>query len=126
MSIPHKNALEWAVFALSLALVLGLAGFIGYEALGAGGEAALAVELGEPVARGGRLEVPVTVHNRGDGAVEDVLVEVTVLLTGAPAERAELTVPLLAAGATEEGRVVVSAADPVERAEGNVLSYRLP
>lgn len=126
MNIPQKNALEWAVFALSLILVLGLVGFIGYEALGPDGEAALAVELGEPLAREGSLEVPVTVRNLGDGAVEDVLVEVTVLLSGAPAEQAELSVPLLAGGASEEGRVVVQAADPVERAEGKVLSYRLP
>lgn len=123
---PVKNTLEWAVFGLSLAMLLGVAGFLVYESVSPVGEAALSVELGAPAASGGRLALPVTIVNAGATAVEDVVVEVTVRLVGAPPERAELTVPLLARGAAEEARVLLPDAGEVEGVEGLVLGYRLP
>lgn len=126
MKGPVKNALEWAVFGLSLALLLGVTGYIVAQSFSPAGEAVISVELGEPAASGGSLALPVTIINAGATAVEDVVVEVTVRLVGAPPERAELTVPLLARGAAEEARVLVPDAGEVAGVEGRVLGYRLP
>ena len=126
MNLPRKNALEWMVFGLSLVLVVSLVGFLAYEARVGGGEPELAVELGVPIVRAGRLEVPVAVINRGQKAVEDVLIEVLVRQTGIPEERAELTVPLLAEGSSEEGLALVSASGELQGLEGRVISFRVP
>ncbi len=72
-----KNGLEWTVFALGLALVVVLVGYLIREALGgAGGEARFRVRLGESVKVEGGYQTRVTVENVGDKATMAVHVEV--------------------------------------------------
>lgn len=125
--IPEKNAVEWAVFGLSLLLVLAAGAMLAYDAATqAGSPPALSVRTGAPAARGASLQIGVLVENAGGAAAEDVLVEVTVRQAGGVEERAELSVPLLPRHAVREGVVSVPRAGAVESVEGRVVSYGLP
>lgn len=127
MKLPEKNAVEWAVFGLSLLLVVALGGFLAVDSVaGADAPPALAVRPGAPVARGGAVEIPVAVENSGDQAAEDVLVEVTVRRAGGGEERGELTLPLLPRHAVRMGVVTVRGAGAVAAVEGRVVGYTLP
>lgn len=126
--MPQKNALEWTVFAASLALVLAVAGFLVYDAVGGApaGPPQLVVRPGEPRPEGDLIAVPVTVENAGDQAAEQVLVVVTVRQAGGAEETAELTFDLIPRHGSEEGRALVPLAGPVEAVEAHVASFRLP
>jgi uncharacterized protein (TIGR02588 family) len=127
MNIPKKNLLEWSVFGLSLLLLIGVVGLLAYDAIwGDRSPPELVVQAGEPVARGALIEVPVTVENRGGRAAEGILVEVTVRQAGGVEERAELTLPLLARQASEQGVVAVPNQGAVEAVEGRVVAFTLP
>ena len=72
-----KNALEWVVFAIGVAIVLGVTGFLIYElVVGSDRPARLTIELGEQTQRDGVVEIEVTVRNDGDSAAEGATVEV--------------------------------------------------
>ena len=73
----RKNALEWTVFALGLALVVALVGFLAQRALGGrGAKAELRVTLGEPEKIAGGYRTRVRVENVGDEATMAVHVRV--------------------------------------------------
>ena len=90
---PQKNWLEWSVFAVGLALLLAIVGYLVARALGDGSEpAALHVEVGEawsPPDAPALHVVSVTVRNNGGRSAAEVDVEV--VLPGEPPERRELT-----------------------------------
>lgn len=80
MKTPRKNPLEWAVFAVSMLLVVGIIGYLLWmsfrlEPVVEG----LRVTLGEPVqqpeSKPPSFAIPVTVFNPGDRPVADVEVE---------------------------------------------------
>src|SRR5688572_23728162 len=98
MTMPQKNALEWTVFAASLALVLAVAGFLVFDALGGAppGPPQLVVRPGEPRPEGDLLTVPVVVENTGEQAAEEVLVIISVRQAGGGETTAELTFDLIA------------------------------
>jgi uncharacterized protein (TIGR02588 family) len=127
MKIPKKNALEWAVFAASLLLLLGVAGFLAYDAV-AGDETppAVVVVPGPPMPRGDLVELPVVVENRGGQAAQDLLVEVTVRLADGGEATGELSVPLLPRLASEEGLVTVRATAAVRAVKWRVVGYTVP
>jgi uncharacterized protein (TIGR02588 family) len=125
--MPQKNTVEWIVFAVSLGLVLAVAGFLAYDALAGGSSSPqIVVTPGEPRTEDEVLTVPITVENRGDQAAEDVRVVVTVRQEGGAEATTELTFDLLARGASEEGEVVVSLTGAVQVIEAHAASYRLP
>jgi len=79
----RKNALEWSVFGLSLAIVAGVIGMLIYQALTVGEEPArLTVEMGEPLASHRQIRLPLRVINEGDLPAIRVEVEVTGMLEG--------------------------------------------
>jgi uncharacterized protein (TIGR02588 family) len=126
--MPQKNALEWTVFAASLALVLVVAGFLLFDALAGPppGPPQLVVRPGAPRPEGGLLTVPVVVENRGEQAAEQVLVVVAVRQAGGVEATAELTFDLIPRHASEEGQIAVPLGGAVEAVVGHVASYRLP
>lgn len=127
MRIPRKNALEWTVFGLSLALLIAVAGFLAYDIVrGDSSPPQIVVRPGTPTERGDLIELPVVVENQGGAAVENLLVEVTVHQSSGGEGRAELSLPLLPRGASEEGLVTVPRMGAVERVEWRVVGYTLP
>jgi uncharacterized protein (TIGR02588 family) len=126
--MPQKNALEWTVFAASLALVLAVAGFLLFDALAGppAGPPQLVVRPGEPRPEGGLLTVPVVVENTGEQAAEQVLVVVAVRQAGGIEETAELTFDLVPRHSSHEGQITVPLGGAVEAIEGRVASFRLP
>lgn len=128
MSVPKKNLAEWAVFAVSLALVLGAVGFLVAQIAEAGDEPArIVVAVGAPDPRDGQLVVPLSVSNEGDGMAEDVRVEVTLERPDAGPETVEIGFARLARRELAEGEAVF-ADDGGEpgTVTARVLSYTLP
>ena len=127
MKLPQKNWLEWCVFAASLALIIGVASLLAYDALrGDSSPPMVTVRPGAPEPRGELLEIPVLIENTGGQAVEEVLVEVRVRQVGGTEATAQLTIGLLPQHASAEGRVVVPLTGTVESVEGRVVGYVLP
>lgn len=127
MSKLEKNALEWAVFGISLALVLATVGFLVYEAVSSPGSPPdLSVELGTPERRGQVWAVPVTVRNRGEETAEGVHVEAVLRLPGGREERSELEVMFVPRHSQREGWVYF-VQDPTRgRPEGRVVGFEKP
>lgn len=128
----QKNGLEWTVFVLSLVLVLGTLGFLAYDAVTQGHDAArLEVRLGpmrETGAKAARLYVvPVTVSNKGDRTAEGVLVEVAIEKNKREIERAEVEIAYVPRRSQAEAHVVFSR-NPRNTGElkSRVLGYQEP
>lgn len=78
MKTPQKNALEWTVFVISLALIAAVIGAIGWEAATREDRpAALTAETKPPVRLpSGAHGIEVIVRNEGDRTAEGVQVRV--------------------------------------------------
>lgn len=127
MSRLNKNGLEWAVFAVSLVLVLGTVGFLVYDMVrGGNAPPSLSVELGQPKRQGGEWAVPVTVENRGGETAEGAQIEVTLSVPGEPPERARFEIAFVPSGSRREG-FVTFAGDPARgRLSGRVAGFETP
>jgi uncharacterized protein (TIGR02588 family) len=99
-----RNALEWAILAVSVVAIVGIVGFLLVEAVADGGRPA-AVGATAEMERGVAAEdgwlVPIRVYNRGGTAALSVTVEVTGTVEGTE-EVSELTVDVLAGGSEVE------------------------
>ena len=121
----EKNWLEWCVFGVGLALVLGALGYLVYDGATTGERPALIeIKLGEPAADAGGFVVPVLISNRGDTTAEGVQIEVT--LEGAGAERGEFTVAFLPRRSTREGFVTFRTDPRSGRLAARVPGYEKP
>lgn len=79
-----KNPLEWTVFSLSLALLLGTIGVLIHQSIHLGNAPAhLRITLGEPEALADQVRVPVKLHNDGDQPAAAIHIEVTAAFEGA-------------------------------------------
>ena len=106
MPKPAKNWLEWAVFTVGLALVLGTLGFLVRESLvTAGGPPDVVARLGQPQAAADGFMVPVEVANLGKGTAEDVQVTVILGLSGGEREEAVLDIAFLPRDSRRNGWV---------------------
>lgn len=127
MSKLEKNALEWAVFGVSLALVLATVGFLVYEAVSSPASPPdLSVELGTPERRGQVWAVPVTVRNRGEETAEGVHVEAVLRLAGGREERSELEIMFVPRRSQREGWVYFQQNPARGRSEGRVTGFEKP
>ena len=71
-----KNLLEWIVFGVSLALIVGMAGVVGYEHMTReNSPPQLSVMMGEVVQGPNGFSVELVVENSGDRTAESVQVE---------------------------------------------------
>ena len=122
-----KNKLEWIVFAVSLALVLGTVGLLVQDMIrGESGPPELVVELGAPVRQAQGWAVPVTVRNVGGETAEGARIEVTLAVPGQPPERAEIDMAFVPADSRREG-FVTFAGDPARgRLAGRVAGFEIP
>lgn len=119
-----KNALEWAVFALSLLLVGAVLGFLGFDALsGRPTPPRLEISLGEPMKAGNRVLVPVNVENRGRTTAGGVEIEVKRRNSD---ETGHFSLPHLPRGGQRSGWV--SFAAPLQKSDldAQVLGYEEP
>jgi uncharacterized protein (TIGR02588 family) len=99
-----RNWLEWGILAISVALVVGLVGYLLISGFTSAGPAEIRAEVtpdeGGAGPTGGWL-VPLTVRNVGGKAAVSIVVEGTATIAGVE-ESSELTVDLLAADSEVE------------------------
>lgn len=128
MKKVKKNWVEWAVFGVSLVLVLFTLAYLTYDALTLGDTPpSMEVRTGAPLERPGNFIVPVTVINHGDQTAEGVIVEVVLETNGEEKERAEFDIAFLPRRATREGWVTFQT-DPrtAGQIKTRVLGYEKP
>jgi uncharacterized protein (TIGR02588 family) len=122
----EKNWLEWTMFAIGLALILGALGYLGHDALTMRDEPPhLVIELGAPAPRRHAFLVPVAVTNHGDATAEDVRIEV-VLEAGGVRERGEIDMAFLPRAATRRGWVTFHRDPGAGKLVARVLGYESP
>ncbi|HYO63616.1 MAG TPA: hypothetical protein VER08_08170 [Pyrinomonadaceae bacterium] len=123
----EKNWLEWAVFGVGLALVLGTLGLLIYDgAAHSGVPPDIRIELGAAERSGEGFVVPVTVTNRGDVTAEGVRVEVVLEAAGAEPERSNFDIAFLPRRARREGWVGFRADPRHGQLKPRVLGYGKP
>lgn len=127
MSRVQKNKLEWIVFAVSLAVVLGTVGLLVQDMIrGESTPPDLVVELGAPLRQAQGWAVPVTVRNEGGETAEGARIEVTLAITGRPPERTEIEMAFVPADSRREG-FVTFAGDPARgRLSSRVVGFETP
>lgn len=124
----QKNWVEWAVFAVGLALVVATLGYLAYDAATiTDAPPSIEVSAGDPLQREHNFIVPVTLVNKGDQTAEGVMVEVVLESGGQEKERAEFTVAFLPRSSTREGWAAFQT-DPrtAERIKARVMGYEKP
>lgn len=116
----RKNALEWTVFAVSLALVVGVVGLLVALAFeDADVPPTLVVTLGAPGPGISGVRVPVTVRNEGAQTVASVVVAVT-----DGRETAEVTFGYVPRHSTRTGGALFPG--PPGRLTARVVAYEAP
>jgi len=101
-----RNALEWVILVTSLAAIIGVVGFLVFEAVADGGRPAsvgAVADMDRGTASDDGWLIPVRVFNRGGSAALSVAVEVKAIVGGTE-EVSELTVDVLAGGSEVELR----------------------
>ena len=124
----QKNALEWAVFGISLLLVAGVLGYWCYQAyVDESASPDLYVEKHFAPTDNSRNRFRVVVHNKGGQTAESVLVEVVLRQNGEKLEAAQLQLPYVPNASQREGWVIFNT-DPAkaDTVEARVMSYRNP
>ena len=122
----EKNALEWAVFALSGLLVLGVVAYLAYVAATLGSSPPeVVIKIGESRPEGEYFHVPVTVHNNGDKTAEGVHIEVELQQAG-ETETAQFEVPFLPRHSDRKGAVLFKLDPQKGKLKARVLGYQMP
>lgn len=127
MSRVKKNGLEWIVFAVSLAVVLGTVGLLVQDMVrGESSPPDLRVELGAPRRQAQGWAVPVTVRNKGGETAEGARVEVTLAVPGQPPERAGIDMAFVPGDSRREGFVTFTGDPARGRLSGRVVGFETP
>ena len=110
MKRPTKNWLEWSVFAISLAIIVGIIGYLAYAALTTENRPPdLRVLVGPAVPGSANTHrLPLVVENFGDQTAEQVTIEVVLREGGRDVERAEMQIAFLPRLSKREGWVVLT------------------
>lgn len=122
-----RNWLEWAILAISVAVVVALVGYLLVSGLSNRGPAMIRAEVSAAEAAdgpdGGWL-VPLIVRNEGGTAAVSIVVEGTATVAGTQ-ESSELTIDLLAADSAVE--VVLGYSDePDGEVQVRVVGFETP
>lgn len=124
----QKNALEWAVFGVSLLLVAGVLGYWSFQVFNDGPSSPdLYVERRLDPAAGSPYRYRVAVHNKGGQTAESAMVEVALKRNGQELEKAHLQISFVPNGSKREGWVTFET-DPAEAdtVVARVVSYKKP
>ncbi|MDC0721433.1 hypothetical protein [Nannocystis bainbridge] len=127
----RKNWLEWSVFGVGLALVLGIVGYLIFHAVY---HEDLPPRLGLTLGQSWRSDdvepphfvVPVTITNHGDRTVADVLIEVTLVQGDTVLERNELRLPEVPRRGSREGAATLLHEPAPNQLRARVLGYGEP
>ena len=116
----RSNVLEWAVFALGVAITLATVGYLVFQLVtGTDRPADLRVTLQETRQQNGTVLVPVEVENRGDRVAEVAVIEVC----AGEDSCGEVSFAFIPKGSTRSGMVGLRA--PLrEPLSSRVVSYR--
>ncbi len=116
----QKNALEWSVFAVSLALVAGVLGVLVYAALHErSAPPQFTTTLGDVQPQRGGFRVPVRIENTGDETAAQVLVEVA-----AGGETAQVTFQYVPRRSVREGMALFKSRPTAPTV--HIVGYQLP
>ena len=122
-----RNWLEWAILAISVAVVVALVGYLLVAGLSNGGPAVIRAEVavteGADGPDGGWL-VPLTVRNEGGTAAVSIIVEGTANVAGTE-ESSELAIDLLAADSEVE-LVLGFSGQPDGEVQVRVVGFETP
>ena len=106
MTRPHKNRLEWSVFAGSAIVVVAVLAYLGWCAIhDRDTPPDLRIFTGTPIASTNSYRVPVVVRNDGESTAESVHIEVLLLRGAEEIERADLELPFVPRQSEREGWV---------------------
>ena len=104
---PKKNAVEWTVFAASVAVIAAtVALLVGGSFDSRRMPPDLHLEAGTPVRSSGGYAIPITVSNRGDDTAEQALIEVALMKESREVETSELTIAFVPGRSRREGWVI--------------------
>jgi uncharacterized protein (TIGR02588 family) len=123
----RQNAVEWAVLALSVAVIVALAAALVVDAVGDEGappRPTIVVHEADARATGAGWLLPATIGNDGDQAAEQVTVEATAEVEGVP-QTSQAEVDFLPSGASI-GVTFGFTAHPDGEVSVRVVGYRLP
>jgi uncharacterized protein (TIGR02588 family) len=127
MKKPQKNWVEWAIFAISLVVILSTAGALIYEKVSLGNEPAdPRIVLGPPEARGDYFAVPVMVVNRGDETAQGVHIQVRLRFSGGEEEESSFDLQYLPRHSTRKAWVTFRHDPRQGKLEPRVLGYEKP
>ena len=122
-----RNWLEWAILAISVAVVVALVGYLLVAGLSNAGPAMIRAEVAAAEAAdgpdGGWL-VPLIVRNEGGTAAVSIVVEGTATVAGTQ-ESSELTIDLLAADSAVE-LVLGYSEEPDGEVQVRVVGFETP
>ena len=123
-----KNPLEWAVFAVSLLLILAILGYLGYQAMHyqpSSPDIKVSYRPDPSVQAPHRYHIAIV--NLGGETAEEVVVELALQQKGEELETAELQIPFAPRDSEREGWVTFKA-DPatVDSVAARVVSYKKP
>jgi uncharacterized protein (TIGR02588 family) len=122
-----RNWLEWAILAISVAVVFALVGYLLVSGFTNGGPAVIRAEVTDVGAAGGPdggWLVPVTVRNEGAEAAISIVVEGTATVDGTE-EASELTVDILAAESRVD-LVLGFSGPPEDEVQVRVVGFETP
>lgn len=126
MNKLNKNWLEWIVFGVSLALVVGTIGYLIYDGLTLGDNSPdIEVQIGAPAPGTSSFRVPITALNHGDETAENIMIEVT-LTHGNEQEQSQLSFDYLPRRSERNGWVTFQADPQSGTIAARVLGYEQP
>ena len=123
-----KNGLEWAVFAISLLLLLGVFVYLGYHTFHYQHTPPdLEVELKPAPSPYAPYRYHVILHNRGGSTAEQVELEFLMKKADSVLDKAHLSIPWAPQSAKREGWVIFhTAPSKADTILAHVLGYKKP
>jgi len=127
MKRPHKNWLEWSVFAASAVIVSTVLGYLGWCALQDHDTPPdLRIFTGAAIAGANSHRVPVMVRNVGESTAESVVIEVLLMRGKEEVESAELDLPFVPRQSEREGWVTFRHDPRCCTLESRAVGYETP